>query len=203
MQILRANRAYECIHCLTYVRIKRNIHIMIKTTEDCFEDLAKSYPELMEKAHIGEDLGVDVGWFTIIDALCGCIYSPLSSAKSRLKAATEYPREDDGKYLAECEARYKLELENLPTIMQVKEKFAGLRFYVSGSDDRIEALIEFAERMSRHTCEKCGAPGELDDGTGWMKTHCKKHFGGSISEDEDLHGLHNGRVSAKFQDGEV
>ena len=176
---------------------------MIKTTEDCFEDLAKSYPELMEKAHIGEDLGVDVGWFTIIDTLCGCIYSPLSSAKSRLKAATEYPRDDGGKYLTECQAKYEQELEELPTIMQIKEKFAGLRFYVSGSNDRIHSLIEFAERMSRHTCEKCGAPGELDDGTGWMKTHCKKHFGGTISGDEDLSGLHDGRVSAKFQDEDV
>ena len=203
MQILRRNCAYECICNLTYVCKKRNMHIMIKTTEDCFEDLAKSYPELMEKAHIGEDLGVDVGWFNIINTLCGCICNPLSSAKSRLKAATDYPRDDGGKYLAECEATYAKELENLPTIMQVKEKFAGLRFYVSGCDDRIGTLIEFAERMSRCTCEKCGAPGELDDGTGWMKTHCKKHFGGSISEDEDLHGLHDGRVSAKFQDGDV
>ena len=176
---------------------------MIKDTQDYFEDLAKSYPELMEKAHIGEDLGVDVGWFTIIDTLCGCIYSPLSNAKSRLKAATEYPRDDGGKYLLECEARYKSELENLPTIMQVKEKFAGLRFYVNNCDDRVDTLIEFAERMSRCTCEVCGAPGELDDGTGWMKTHCKKHLGGAISDDEDHTGIHNGRVSAKFQDGSV
>lgn len=176
---------------------------MIKDTQDCFEDLAKSYPELMEKSRIGEDLGVDVGWFNIIDSLCGCIYNPLANAKSSLKAATDYPRADNGKYLAECEARYKQEIENLPTIVQVKEKFAGLRFYVHSSDDRIENLIEFAERISRHTCEVCGAPGELDDGTGWMKTHCKKHFGGAISDNEDLSGIHNGRVSAKFQDDDV
>jgi hypothetical protein len=176
---------------------------MIKDTQDCFEDLAKSYPELMEKSHFGEDLGVDVGWFNIIDTLCGCIYNPLANAKSRLKAATEYPREDDGQYLAKCEAAYALELEYLPIIMQVKEKFAGLRFYVSSSDDRIDTLIEFAERMSRCTCEVCGAPGELDDGTGWMKTHCKKHTGGALDDEENLNGIHDGRVSAKFQDDDV
>jgi hypothetical protein len=176
---------------------------MIKDTEDCFEDLAKSYPELMEKSHIGESLGVDIGWFNIIDTLCGCIYAPLSNAKSRLKAATEYPRDDSGKYLLECEARYAQELDALPVIAQIKEKFAGLRFYVRECNDRIDTLIEFAERMSRHTCEVCGAPGELDDGTGWMKTHCKKHFGGALGDDENLVGIHNGRVSAKFQDGDV
>ena len=176
---------------------------MIKDAEQCFEDLAKSYPELMERSNISESLGVDVGWFNIIDTLCGCIYAPLMHAKNMLKAATEYPRDDNGEYLRKAELLYSLELAALPTIVQIKEKFAGLRFYVSGSNDRIHSLIEFAERMSRCTCEKCGAPGELDDGTGWMKTHCKKHFGELGSTDEYLSDLHDGRVSPKFQDNEI
>ena len=173
---------------------------MIKDTEECFEDLAKSYPELMEKANIGESIGVDVGWFNIIDTLCGCIYAPVQNAKNRLKAATDYPRNDSGKYLAECEARFAQELDALPSINDIKEKFAGLRFYVSGSDDRIDTLIEFAERMSRCTCEICGAPGTLDNGSGWMKTKCKEH---STESGFDYKEYLDGRVSPKFQDDDV
>ena len=95
---------------------------MIKDSDDCFEDLAKSYPELMEKSRIGDMLGVDVGWFNIIDSLCSCIYEPVSSAKNRLKAATEYPRNDGGQYLSECEERYKRALSELPAIIDIKEK---------------------------------------------------------------------------------
>lgn len=172
---------------------------MIKDSDDCFEDLAKSYPELMEKSRIGDVLGVDVGWFNIIDSLCSCIYEPVSSAKNRLKAATEYPRNDGGQYLSECEERYKRALSELPAIIDIKEKFAGLRFYTDTHSDRNENFIQFAEMMSRCTCEKCGAPGELDTSSGWVKTHCKEH----ITNPDFVGEFHHGRVSAKFQDNGV
>jgi hypothetical protein len=41
-------------------------------------------------------------------------------------------------------------------VVQVKEKFGGLRFYVEGSSDEIEAVIESACELSRRTCEVCG-----------------------------------------------
>lgn len=171
---------------------------MIKDTEQCFEELAKNYPELMEKSRIGESLGAGVGWFNIIDALCANIYGPLYSAKSALKAATEYPREDNGEYLARCEARYAKELEDLPEIVQIKEKFGDLRFYTYNSTDRVDILIGFAESMSRRTCEECGKPGTLDDTGGWIKTHCEDHTR-KPKEPE----IQDGRISAKFQDDEV
>ena len=172
---------------------------MIKDSEECFEDLAKSYPELIEKSQCDESLGVDVGWFNIIDALCGSICQPLTTAKSRLKAAIEYPRNENGKYIAECTERYNKELEALPIITTIKEKFAGLRVYVENSNDRVDALIGMASLLARHTCEVCGKPGELDDTTGWMKIHCKDHFGGSEYSDE----LQEGKVSPIFQDDET
>lgn len=43
-------------------------------------------------------------------------------------------------------------------VVQVKEKFGGLRFYVEGSSDEIEAVIESACELSRRTCEVCGNP---------------------------------------------
>ena len=57
---------------------------------------------------------------------------------------------------------------------QIKEKFAGLRFYVSCFNDEIGILIDRAEYDSYHTCEKCGEPGKPREG-GWYRTLCDKH----------------------------
>lgn len=63
-------------------------------------------------------------------------------------------------------------------INQIKEKFGGLRFYVSGNlDDDGYRLISEAERQSYKTCEICGKPGkceEKDSGT-WLATRCEEH----------------------------
>ena len=54
-------------------------------------------------------------------------------------------------------------------VEQVKEKFGGLRFYVSESTDDVSTLIGEAEAASVYTCQRCGAPGERG-GTGWRMT---------------------------------
>ena len=60
------------------------------------------------------------------------------------------------------------------TIQQVKEKFGGLRFYVSGSDETLNVMIEAAEKQSVKTCEDCGKPGHPRGG-GWVRTLCDEH----------------------------
>tara|TARA_R110000850_G_scaffold205106_5_gene331294 strand:- start:578 stop:1213 length:636 start_codon:yes stop_codon:yes gene_type:complete len=59
-----------------------------------------------------------------------------------------------------------------PKAFQVKEKFAGLRFYMTTQSDEITVLIEEAEALSLKTCEECGEPGEKTN-TGWLRTLCK------------------------------
>ncbi len=60
-------------------------------------------------------------------------------------------------------------------VLQAKEKFGGLRFYVgSGCSRAIYERIHAAENESFETCEQCGAPGELRQG-GWLKTLCDEH----------------------------
>ena len=63
-------------------------------------------------------------------------------------------------------------------ILQVKEKFGGLRFYtayVTGIDEKVRAtlddMIREAEEQAEQTCEICGAPGRPREG-GWIKTLC-------------------------------
>lgn len=41
-------------------------------------------------------------------------------------------------------------------ILQIKEKFAGLRVYLSKYTDELRSMIEDAEADSYHTCEVCG-----------------------------------------------
>lgn len=66
----------------------------------------------------------------------------------------------------------------LPTVVQIKEKFASLRYYVHGVDPRISdqvmAIINKAEEQSRKTCEICGKPGKVRKTT-WVQTLCDEH----------------------------
>lgn len=58
--------------------------------------------------------------------------------------------------------------------LQVKEKFAGLCFYLSEGNERAEALIKKAEEKSIKTCDQCGAPGAVF-GTYYVSTRCAEH----------------------------
>lgn len=60
-----------------------------------------------------------------------------------------------------------------PRVDQVKEKFGGLRFYVSHGSHDVHALIETAEHASFHTCQDCGSPGQLRPGS-WSRTLCDR-----------------------------
>ena len=50
--------------------------------------------------------------------------------------------------------------ELYPKAFQVKEKFGGLRFYMTCDTDEISDLISEAQALSLKTCEECGKPGE-------------------------------------------
>jgi len=57
-------------------------------------------------------------------------------------------------------------------IHQVKEKFAGLRYYVGGMTDKGHEYIMEAEGLSEITCEECGRPGKLRQHNYWIRTLC-------------------------------
>ena len=57
-------------------------------------------------------------------------------------------------------------------LVQVKEKFGGLRFYLQETtNDHWEAITR-AETKSLETCEDCGAPGKMYN-DGWARTLCR------------------------------
>ena len=61
-------------------------------------------------------------------------------------------------------------------VLQVKEKYAGLRFYISGAPEWYNDLIEFYEGQSLETCEQCGKKGKPREDLSWMLTLCDECY---------------------------
>jgi hypothetical protein len=60
------------------------------------------------------------------------------------------------------------------SLLQIKEKFGGLRFYIGQGSAEIFDRLYIAEEESIHTCEECGEPGELYY-DGWIRCLCPVH----------------------------
>jgi hypothetical protein len=61
-------------------------------------------------------------------------------------------------------------------IVQIKEKYGTLRFYVDWCSDEIQKLIAEAEERSCATCEECGRPGKVRMIKTWMLCRCEACF---------------------------
>lgn len=88
-------------------------------------------------------------------------------------------------------------LDNGGTVMQVKQKFGGLRFYYSppypfnlGSQwDEFERRVAEDEEASFHTCEVTGKPGRLRSNGHWLRTLCDEE-----AERLEFRGTIDGRM---------
>ena len=56
--------------------------------------------------------------------------------------------------------------------VQVKEKFGGLRFYMTSQTKEMSEEITKAESLSYHTCEDCGSNQAKQNNEGWISTLC-------------------------------
>jgi hypothetical protein len=70
-------------------------------------------------------------------------------------------------------------------ILQIKEKFGGLRFYIGSGSEEIYEIISKYETLSYKTCEVCGETGELRNDIGWYRTLCDKHYNELKEERKD------------------
>lgn len=69
-------------------------------------------------------------------------------------------------------------------VVQVKEKFGSLRYYVespppalpAGVAQRFSDRLREAEALAAATCEECGQPGRPRDRS-WIRTLCDEHAG--------------------------
>jgi len=59
-------------------------------------------------------------------------------------------------------------------VTQVKEKFGGLRIYLSHVNAEADAIITAAEEEAGATCENCGSKDQVQlRGGGWLRTLCE------------------------------
>ena len=126
---------------------------------NAYDELFEKYPQLFRERTLPESetcmcwgICCGIGWYEILDDLC----------KNLHKMFTDL----------------KLEGEDYPTVVQVKEKYGTLRFYMGNmkklskeDQEKAYAFINEAERRSGITCEKCGQPGSEAPGS-WIKVLC-------------------------------
>jgi hypothetical protein len=70
-------------------------------------------------------------------------------------------------------------------VLQVKEKFGGLRIHMNLTTDAIRQRLLAAQLESFLTCEVCGHPGQRRE-CGWIKTLCDLHTGARDREPKEL-----------------
>ena len=129
-------------------------------TKEREEYLQKTFPEIY--TNCGENnpytlfgFECDDGWFNLLVRLSQYIQSYINS-NNRL--AKKYP--ENYKEIPQVKA------------LQVKEKFRTLRFYYSGGDEHISAVVSFVEHLSGFTCETTGKTENVGYNVkGWQKTH--------------------------------
>jgi len=146
------------------------------------EHLRKTYPLLFTNPDGSPscwDFSCGDGWYSILDTLCRCLMGPHEQLESeiirlRRRVASkdpQHPWEPQSPDVRLQSLTQTFESLQMPSFLQMKEKFGTLCVYVIGGDDRVRTLIEFAELMSAVTCEDCGAPGTVRGGS-WIKTRC-------------------------------
>lgn len=122
-------------------------------TDELLPILRGRYPELFSDTHLRE-IACLPGWLNLIDELCRTLQIHLDS----------HPDVPQAK------------------VLQVKEKFGGLRFYFSGGDTACREVVAAAEERSLSTCEVCGQAGILGEGR-WLSVRCIEHIHWSPSND--------------------
>lgn len=129
------------------------------------------------------------GWYPLIDQLCKALTADaralardIENMEAQLMVTdrsnwhpwqlSHYTEEN----LQGKRSELSVALEQIPRAVQVKEKYAGLRFYVQGATEKQYQLIEFAETLSYRICECCGSMKDTRVyRLGWWRTLCPEH----------------------------
>lgn len=108
--------------------------------------LRRNYPKLFSSPDL-QEIRCYSGWSDLLDALCRTLQNHMD----------DYP---DTRELV---------------IVQIKEKWGGLRVYVNGGDAFSKGAIALAGEVSLTICEVCGQPGSLV-GESWVSVRCAQHL---------------------------
>ena len=125
-------------------------------------ELQKKYPTLLKNIYLecGE------GWGEIVGNVCEQILTHESFLKNSGVHVVDFEDEitDEEDY---CSVR----------IVQIKQKFGGLRVYYDGGDNIISDIVREAENKALTVCEYCGSKEnvKLRKRNSWLYTGCDKH----------------------------
>jgi hypothetical protein len=126
---------------------------------DPIDMLAEKYPVVFKNMNTTLYNSIPPGWVNILDKLCSDLTNLI---EEELKRSPPNPDE------------YPF------TVLQIKEKFGGLRFYCQTFTDneeynnKINILISKAEDQSYATCATTGNPGLLCRKDGYYETMCEE-----------------------------
>jgi hypothetical protein len=148
-------------------------------TPELDQHIIEKYPLIFSQPC---DIGINDGWFDIIDMLCNNIQHRIDNAVMQRKYAIEWNKDvNDPDFewtkFGEREERKVPELVEQVVVKQIKEKFGTLRFYYDGGDDYIRGLEAMAASMTSRICEQCGCPGtsRSTKKQRWVLVLCDKH----------------------------
>lgn len=133
--------------------------------------LKKKFPKLYTECGENEPFTLfgfecDDGWFRLLLWLSEYIQNHIDQYN---KWAEKYPEQ----YKSVTQVK----------VLQVKEKFGTLRYYYRGGNDKISAVVEFAEFISGNICESTGKTDNIGrNSKGWIKTH---HI--DLAKSKDFH----------------
>jgi hypothetical protein len=151
-------------------------------TPELEQHIREKYPLIFSQPC---DIGINDGWFDIIDMLCANIQNHIDNIVMQRGYALNWNKDvndpdydwSDKSSFIEREERVVPELVDQVVAKQIKEKFGTLRFYYGGGDEYISGLVSMADSMSSVICEVCGSPGKSRSTKKqrWMLVLCDKH----------------------------
>lgn len=118
----------------------------VKEYADPIDKLIEDYPSVFKDMEHSSHYDIPSGWYLLVDKLCSDLSILLDEEHKKTKENPEEP---------------------LFMLLQIKEKFGGLRFYYMMNTENdtlyqeIRKLIDIAEDTSYNTCEITGKPGKL------------------------------------------
>lgn len=123
-----------------------------RITEDQENAIYAVEPRLWPAADDGQRLrlarGLEAGWYRIV-----------------LKLVSD---------LAEQAKQENRGNDNYPEIIELKQKWGGLRIYIRSGSPKMQALVDAAEEESESVCQECGEREDVSayKDRGWIKSLC-------------------------------
>lgn len=131
----------------------------IKEHPDVLDVLIEKYPSVFKNMDAGSVDFLPPGWYGLMDKLCEDLSVLLDEERAKTPEKPDHP---------------------LFSVMQIKEKFGGLRFYYMMNTEneelhkKVTKLIDITEDTSYSVCEITGNPGILCK-SGWhFHTYCEE-----------------------------